>query len=386
MRKTDIGVLHHRLHAVERFQAVVDAHGVKNAETFLADVVAFAGGAAQHLLVEDAAVNAAQEHQIADRRHVDAGGQQVDGDGNHRIGFVAVLADQRQRFVDAAGNLDHGIVVHFHALGVKGGLQQAHHHVGVAVGGAEHQRLVRAKGRDAFRQRVADHLIETFGDHFLVEFRDLEIQFIRGLVQVDAFLLHVVDGHLVAHLVVDAALVQLGADVLRRFVVHQMAVQHGFAVGIDKHRRSENLGGVQRRGGGKADLHRVEVVQHAAVFGDVIQLVAEHGFGVGHFPVQQITAMAFIHHDAVVGIHRQGIVVSVHDAVHQTLHGGDMHLGVGLGLRVVQFLDAENVGETLQRLHRRFLERIGSLLTQCRAIHQKQNAAETLRFQQTVNL
>jgi hypothetical protein len=67
LRKTDVGVLHHRLHAVDRFQAFVDAHGIKDAKTFLADLVAFARSAPQHLLVEDAAVHAAQEHQIADR-------------------------------------------------------------------------------------------------------------------------------------------------------------------------------------------------------------------------------------------------------------------------------------------------------------------------------
>ncbi|MNZ30845.1 hypothetical protein D3C78_481310 [compost metagenome] len=89
----DTGVLDQRLHGVHRLEAGVEVDRVIDAEHGLADLVAAAGGAALHLLVEDARTHPAHEHQMADARHVDAGGEQVDGDGDARVTLVLVLAD-----------------------------------------------------------------------------------------------------------------------------------------------------------------------------------------------------------------------------------------------------------------------------------------------------
>ncbi|MBA3947067.1 MAG: hypothetical protein H0X37_21205 [Herpetosiphonaceae bacterium] len=75
-------------HRGEMLKIRVDIDGVKNAEGFLVDLIAAAGGAAQHLLVEDTAVDPTQEHNVLDRRHVDAGREQVDRYGNLREGIV----------------------------------------------------------------------------------------------------------------------------------------------------------------------------------------------------------------------------------------------------------------------------------------------------------
>ncbi|MNG02518.1 hypothetical protein D3C84_855500 [compost metagenome] len=50
----DIGVLHQRLHGVDGFEAGVEVDGVVDAEHRFADIVAAPGGAAFHLLIEDA--------------------------------------------------------------------------------------------------------------------------------------------------------------------------------------------------------------------------------------------------------------------------------------------------------------------------------------------
>lgn len=53
----DFWVCHHRLHVAEVFEGFVDAHSIKNAEVGLVDRFAQPGGAADHLVVKDAAVH-----------------------------------------------------------------------------------------------------------------------------------------------------------------------------------------------------------------------------------------------------------------------------------------------------------------------------------------
>ena len=137
---------------------------------------------------------------------------------------------------------------------------------------------------------------------------------------------------------------------------------------------------MQGWGGGKADLYRIEMVQHAPIAGDVIALIPECDFGIIHLAVEQIAAMAFVHHDAIVGVHRQTTILCVQHPPDQSLHGRDVHSGIRIGLLFVDLLDAEHIGETLQRLHLRFLERIGRLLAQRGTVDQEQDAAEALRF------
>ena len=82
-----------------------------------------------------------------------------------------------------------------------------------------------------------------------------------------------------------------------------------------------------------------------------------------------------------------GVVVlaGIEHALHHALHGGDVHGGVGVGLLLVQLLDAEDVGEGLQALHARVLERVGRLLAERGAVDQEQHAAEALRLEQAVD-
>jgi hypothetical protein len=157
------------------------------------------------------------------------------------------------------------------------------------------------------------------------------------------------------------------------------------AVGIDG--RAEDFRGVERRGGGKADLHGVEVVEHAAILGDVIVETAKGQLRLGQLAVEQITAMTFIDDDAVVLIDggRWRVLRRIKHAGHHALDGGDVNGGVGIGFLLVDFLDAENVRKGLQTLHAGVLERISRLLAERGAIREEENAAKALRFQQPVD-
>ena len=96
--------------------------------------------------------------------------------------------------------------------------------------------------------------------------------------------------------------------------------------------------------------------------------------------------MTFIHHDQVVGVHR-GLVflIAEQQSLHHRLHGGDVHPCIGINFALAQFLDAVDVGEALQALHPRFLEGIGGLGAQFRAVHQKQHTPESPGFEQPVD-
>jgi hypothetical protein len=90
----DLRVFDQRLHGVDGLQRGVQIDRVVDLEHGFADVVAAAGGAADHLLVQDARAHAAHEHEVADGGHVDAGGEQIDGDGDAGVALVFVAADQ----------------------------------------------------------------------------------------------------------------------------------------------------------------------------------------------------------------------------------------------------------------------------------------------------
>ena len=75
--------------AESALQRGVEVHRVEDAEALLANPSHEPRRPPEHLLVEDAAADPAQEDHVADRRDVDPGGQQVHGDGD--VGQPLVL-------------------------------------------------------------------------------------------------------------------------------------------------------------------------------------------------------------------------------------------------------------------------------------------------------
>jgi hypothetical protein len=133
---------HHRLHGGQALQGFVDLYRVEDAKSLLANLVAPAGGAAKHLVKQDAAVDTAQEHEVADFGHVHAGSEQVHRDCDIWIALVLVAADQLQRPVGGAGDLDDGIVVDAAVVLRECLLEQVHYQVGMGIVDAEDERLL----------------------------------------------------------------------------------------------------------------------------------------------------------------------------------------------------------------------------------------------------
>ncbi len=73
--KGDLRVDHHRLHLCHILDGGKELHGIKDAEGLFAQFRTEPGSTAQHLVKENAAVHAAQKDQIANFRHINAGGE-----------------------------------------------------------------------------------------------------------------------------------------------------------------------------------------------------------------------------------------------------------------------------------------------------------------------
>ena len=143
---------------------------------------------------------------------------------------------------------------------------------------------------------------------------------------------------------------------------------------------------MQRGGRRQADLDRVEILQDAAVFGDVVLLRPEGELGVGELAVEQVAAMAFIDDDEVILVDRRHVGRSrrKQGPFHQALDGADMHLGFGFGRGGLQPFEIEDVGEGAGTDHLRRLELSGRLAAERVAIDDEADAPKALRGKQAV--
>lgn len=84
----------------------VEVHRVVDSEDLLADLVAAPRCSAQHLLVEDAAPNPADEHEVHDLGHVDAGSEEVDRGHDSRVLLILEPPDLGHILVRGPGELE----------------------------------------------------------------------------------------------------------------------------------------------------------------------------------------------------------------------------------------------------------------------------------------
>ena len=125
--KADLGIDHHGLHLADGLHDMVDLHSIKNAKGLFANLWTKAGGTPHHLFVENAAVNATQKDQIANFRHIDARGQQIDCDRNGWVVFVFVAPNQLQGLIRTAGDFAHRIVIDGAIIALQCCFQEPHH-------------------------------------------------------------------------------------------------------------------------------------------------------------------------------------------------------------------------------------------------------------------
>ena len=381
----DLGVFDQGLHGVDGLQRGVQIDGVVDLEHGFADGVAAAGGAANHLLVQDARLDAAHEHEVADGGHVDAGGEQIDGDGDAGKALVFVAADELVDLVGCAGDFfDRCLVVAVAVQVGKGLAQQAFDHVGVGVGGAENQGFFLAHRVQLLRQLLADDAVEVFVDDAAVEGFELEVQLVFQLGGFDFAGGEVQRLDLLAFVEVDAVAAEQGFVANGRLVVDEPVVGHGFAVAVGVDGFAEDVGGVLGGRGREADFDGVEVVEHAAVAAEVLGRVAQGLLAFGHVLVERVAPVGFVHDDAVERIER-GRCIAGKNAAHHGLHGGHLHAGFGLGGHVAQLGHVVDFGQGHAAFERGFVEGVLRLVAQRGAVYQKQDAAKALGLQKPVH-
>ncbi len=325
----------------------------------------------------------AQEYEVADLRHVDAGGEQIDGDGDARQALVLVAQDGLIRFVGAAGDLHHRLVVERSPDLLQRFSQQLHDQIGVMIVGAEDQGFLLAGGVDLPGQFVADDAVESGGDDQAVEGVDLEIELVgqgggvhragRGLDDLDLFAL----------VEVDALLGEQGDETDRRFVVDQPAVDYRFAVAVGVDRTSEDVDRVLGGRCGQRDLHCVEVIEHPPVRRDVVGFRADFQLALAHFAVEDVAAVRLVDDDEVVAVDRDlaAIATITEDSPHHALDGGHMDLGGAVRRDVAKFLDIVNLGEHLVLLQAHVLEGVLRLFAERGAVDEEKDAVEAFGLQ-----
>ncbi len=91
-------------------------------------------------------------------------------------------------------------------------------------------------------------------------------------------------------------------------MVDQIAVNHGLSIGVAIDRRAEDLGGMQGRRGGEGDFRGIEIVEDAAVFGEVILQRAKFEVFLAQLGVERVAAMGFVDDDAIIGSGRRAFI------------------------------------------------------------------------------
>ncbi len=358
----DVRIFHQGFHGADVLQRGVDVDRIINLEYGFADLIASAGGAADHLLVQDPRTDAAQEDQMANPGHVDAGGEQVYGNRNAGETLVLVVLDELRDFVRSAGDLAHRrFVVVFAVHLLEGIVEQALDHVGVQIGGAKDHCLFIAERVDLLRQLPANDLVESLGDHALVEALHVEAEFIVQLGYFD-FTGGEIDGaDRLALFKLNAVLREQCFIAYRRLVVNQPVIGHGFAIGIREHRFAENIRGVLGWGRGEADLDRVKIVERATIAGKILGLIAHRQLAFRHVLIERIATMRFVDDDAIELVHA-GSIIRLEYALDHGLHRRDMNTGFGFGCHIAQLGDIVELGQGHVLFKQRFMKHIGGLV------------------------
>ena len=381
----------HRLHFRKGLDRLVLPYGVEDAEALLVDagaaqIRAKARRPADHLVVEDAAVDPAQKGQVDDVWHVNASGEQIDGDGDLRQRIVAEPADHGAGPINAAGNLAHQHLVLLAVARLERGGERVDHHVRMPIGGREHQRLSRLAGVDMGGELFTHDISEGPGDDAAVEALDLETDVVGGDSQVHLSRERVEKRQLFAGAEMNAVARQLRLDTDRRFLIDEPSIDDRLAQPIGEDRPAEYLGRVQCRRRRQPNADRIEIFQDAAIFADVIGFRPEAQLRVAHFAIERVSAMAFVHDEQIVLVDWRRFLGRVRKKhpLHEPLYRADMNLGIRVGRHVAQHLQPEDVGESAGAYYPGGRERITRLVPQRGAIDDEANSLEPARVQQTV--
>ena len=247
--------------------------------------------------------------------------------------------------------------------------------------------LVWILGVDVFGNLGQHRLVKGPGNNLLVELLYIEVELIVQQFTVGDLPGHrIVDSDGIAGLVVDAFIPQFGMEIVGSVVIHQIPLDNRFTVGVLENRLAKNLGGLEGRGSGQSNFHRIEILNHAAVFALVVPLVPVEKFGVSHLFVQEVAPVGLVYDNQVIVVDcGHGFSIIVENTLYHPLYGSNLDAGLSLNLFIFQPFDVIDVRQGHQILQLDLFEYIQCLLSQGGAVHQEQDSFETACFQEAVN-
>ncbi len=163
-------------------------------------------------------------------------------------------------------------------------------------------------------------------------------------------------------------------------MINKVAIDDRLPVAVCVNGLSEDLARVQRGRRREADAHGVEMIEHTAILRLVILLTDEADLLFRKLAIEDIAAMAFVHDDAIVGVHWKGrsAFCGEEKALHHALDGGDVDPSFGLGAQVADLFDLVDFGKALEPFEFHVAEGIASLRAEFGAIHEEEHAAKPL--------
>ena len=88
-------------------------------------------------------------------------------------------------------------------------------------------------------------------------------------------------------------------DDIRRVVIDQPAVNHGFPIAVCKNRLTENFSGVQGRSSCKGNFNCVKIFDDLFIFTHIVILIIVENFFFCHFPVENISSVCLIYDNQI---------------------------------------------------------------------------------------
>ena len=345
----------------------------------LADFIAAACRTSQHLLKQDTRFHATHKHQRGNLRHVDAGSQQIHRHHNAGEAFVLEALDFLLNLFlvtvgHAAGNLHNRVAVQI-ILGIKL-LQYAHNHIGMRIGSSVNQRFAvgfRRVGIKIFGNLRQNSFVEFRHDNTAVELVDVKIDIIVQISRIKLAGLLVDIFNSIALFELNSLLAELRCQLMRCVMVNQITIQHSLAIGVGINRLAENFRCLQGRRCGERNFYRVKIIQHIAILALVIALVAIKLLCLRHFLIQNITTVSLVDNNQIVIADCGNAVLTfgVHNTLHHTLYGSNVHGGFRINQLIGKLLDIVNLVQRLQAFQLHLFKDILRLHAQSVAVNKE---------------
>ena len=229
--------------------------------------------------------------------------------------------------------------------------------------------------------------VEVLIDHLTVEVVYVKIKLVIEELPVDNLpRCRIIYCNRVATLIMDPILAKLCGQFMRSVMIHQISLNDRFSVAVFIYRLSKNTRGLKRRCRSKCNAHCIKIFDHIPVFTLVIKLIPVQEFILPHFFIQNVSSVCLINDDQIIVSYSRHILpVIIENTLDHALYCCHLNTGLFINALILKPLDIVDIVQRHQILDLNVFEYVRGLLSQCIAIHQEQDPAESSRLQEAID-